>query len=286
MATLPGQRAQFTWALNQYNRSDDPDTQKRFVRAMAKHIAAAPSNSFTIEQVTQGQSYPAAARVSWRRGNACSAFASLQASARSGAISTSGHRRRRSPPDSSIGLNACAPRRVDAIAASLVLARQDWLGNGDSSACARRCGSKYYYVGNQFDPDPSHNLQRGVNCNVQTIFYTCVSGPITAVLEVKSDENEIDSSQTEFSFTLSGPGRSLKSSSPDVNTFGSSFRISGGSVVAWSLRAYRDITNHDWLLQTCYACGSSIAFDNYVETFINYRLRVLEITINSWSGLI
>ena len=60
MATLPGQRAQFTWALNQYNRSDDPDTRKRFVRAMAKYIAAAPSNGFTVEQVTQGQSYPVA----------------------------------------------------------------------------------------------------------------------------------------------------------------------------------------------------------------------------------
>jgi T5orf172 domain len=60
MATLPGQRAQFTWALNQYNRSDDPDTRKRFVRAMAKYIAAAPSNGFTIEQVTQGQTYPIA----------------------------------------------------------------------------------------------------------------------------------------------------------------------------------------------------------------------------------
>jgi T5orf172 domain len=60
MATLPGQRAQFTWALNQYNRSDDPDTRKRFIRAMAKYIAAAPSNGFTVDQVTQGQSYPAA----------------------------------------------------------------------------------------------------------------------------------------------------------------------------------------------------------------------------------
>ena len=60
MATLPGQRAQFTWALNQYNRSDDPDTRKRFVRAMAKYIAAASGNGFTVEQVTQGQSYPVA----------------------------------------------------------------------------------------------------------------------------------------------------------------------------------------------------------------------------------
>ena len=60
MATLPGQRAQFTWALNQYNRSDDPNTRKRFVRAMAKYVAGAPSNGFTVEQVTQDQSYPVA----------------------------------------------------------------------------------------------------------------------------------------------------------------------------------------------------------------------------------
>jgi hypothetical protein len=49
MPTLPGQRAQFTWALNQYNRSDDPETQKRFVRAMAKYVAAARVNNFTVE---------------------------------------------------------------------------------------------------------------------------------------------------------------------------------------------------------------------------------------------
>jgi hypothetical protein len=60
MATLPGQRAQFTYALNQYNLSDDPDTRRKFVQAMAKYVAAAPSNGFTVEQVTQGQSYPVA----------------------------------------------------------------------------------------------------------------------------------------------------------------------------------------------------------------------------------
>jgi T5orf172 domain len=60
MATLAGQRAQFTYALNQYNQSDDPDTRARFVRAMAKYIAAAPSNGFTVEEVTKGQTYPIA----------------------------------------------------------------------------------------------------------------------------------------------------------------------------------------------------------------------------------
>jgi hypothetical protein len=37
-----------------------PTREKEFVRAMAKYIAAAPSNGFTVEQVTQGQSYPIA----------------------------------------------------------------------------------------------------------------------------------------------------------------------------------------------------------------------------------
>ncbi len=59
MATLAGQRAQFTWALNEYNKSDDPDTHVKFARRMAKYIAAAPSHDFTKEQVTQGQTYPA-----------------------------------------------------------------------------------------------------------------------------------------------------------------------------------------------------------------------------------
>jgi hypothetical protein len=60
MATLAGQRAQFTWALNQYNLSEDPATRTRFAKTMAKYIAAAPANGFTVEQVTQGQNYPAA----------------------------------------------------------------------------------------------------------------------------------------------------------------------------------------------------------------------------------
>ena len=58
MATLPGQRAQFTWALNQYNQAEDQDTHTKFARRMAKYISAAPANGFTIEQVTQGKSYP------------------------------------------------------------------------------------------------------------------------------------------------------------------------------------------------------------------------------------
>jgi hypothetical protein len=59
MATLAGQRAQFTWALNQYNATDDPVVSAKYAERMAKYIDAAPRNGFTVEQVTQGQSYPA-----------------------------------------------------------------------------------------------------------------------------------------------------------------------------------------------------------------------------------
>jgi hypothetical protein len=58
MATLAGQRAQFTWALNQYNLSEDAETRARFAKRMAKYIAAAPANGFTVDEVTQGQMYP------------------------------------------------------------------------------------------------------------------------------------------------------------------------------------------------------------------------------------
>lgn len=60
MATLAGQRAQFTWALNQYNLAEDVEKQAYYARRMAKYIAAAPANGFTVEQVTQGQLYPVA----------------------------------------------------------------------------------------------------------------------------------------------------------------------------------------------------------------------------------
>jgi hypothetical protein len=60
MATLAGQRAQFTWAFNQYNLAEDSETRTGFAKRMAKYVAAAPALGFTAEQITQGQSYPAA----------------------------------------------------------------------------------------------------------------------------------------------------------------------------------------------------------------------------------
>jgi hypothetical protein len=60
MATLAGQRAQFTWALRQYNLAEDAERQAFYARRMAKYIAGAPGNGFAVEQVTQGQLYPEA----------------------------------------------------------------------------------------------------------------------------------------------------------------------------------------------------------------------------------
>jgi hypothetical protein len=58
MTTLSGQRAQFTWALNQYNLAEDADKRAFYARRMAKYLVAAPASGFTAEQVTQGQLYP------------------------------------------------------------------------------------------------------------------------------------------------------------------------------------------------------------------------------------
>ena len=60
LATIAGQRAQFTWALNQYNVAEDAEQKTHFANRMAKYIAAAPSYGFTVAEVTQGQAYPAA----------------------------------------------------------------------------------------------------------------------------------------------------------------------------------------------------------------------------------
>ena len=58
MATLAGQRAQFTWALNQYNLSESAEKRAFYSERMARYIAAAPIHGFTVDQVTQGQPYP------------------------------------------------------------------------------------------------------------------------------------------------------------------------------------------------------------------------------------
>jgi hypothetical protein len=60
MASLAGQRATFTWALNQYNIAETEEKKAVNARRMAKVIADVPGKGFTVEQVTQGQAYPQA----------------------------------------------------------------------------------------------------------------------------------------------------------------------------------------------------------------------------------
>lgn len=56
--SLPGQRAQFTWALNQYNISETTEQKVHFAKRMALIIQRAPSLGFTKEQVVNEQVYP------------------------------------------------------------------------------------------------------------------------------------------------------------------------------------------------------------------------------------
>jgi hypothetical protein len=60
MATLAGQRAQFTFALNQYNLAENVEERVLYAKRMARYIARAPANGFTVDQVTQGRLYPVA----------------------------------------------------------------------------------------------------------------------------------------------------------------------------------------------------------------------------------
>jgi hypothetical protein len=39
--------------------AEDAETRAKFAKRMAKYIAAAPANGFTVDEVTQGQIYPA-----------------------------------------------------------------------------------------------------------------------------------------------------------------------------------------------------------------------------------
>ena len=58
MKTLGTHQANFTWARNQYNKSDDPDAKTKYARYMAKYLIAGKEDSFTIEEITHGTDYP------------------------------------------------------------------------------------------------------------------------------------------------------------------------------------------------------------------------------------
>ena len=72
MVALAGQRAQFTWARNEYNKTDDPAVRAKYVRGMAAAIRNSVGAGFTKDEVTRDKSYPAdevdaAAELSTRR---------------------------------------------------------------------------------------------------------------------------------------------------------------------------------------------------------------------------
>ena len=59
MVALAGQRAQFTWARNEYNKTDDPAVRAKYVRGMAAAIRNSVGAGFTKDEVTRDKSYPA-----------------------------------------------------------------------------------------------------------------------------------------------------------------------------------------------------------------------------------
>jgi hypothetical protein len=59
MKPLSTHRQNFSWARNEYNKTDDLDTQTKYTQFMAKYLAEGKADGFTVEQITQGNSYPA-----------------------------------------------------------------------------------------------------------------------------------------------------------------------------------------------------------------------------------
>ena len=59
MKALTTHQSNFTWARNQYNKSDNPDDQAKYIRYMAKYLAEGLSDNFTQEQITHGKDYAA-----------------------------------------------------------------------------------------------------------------------------------------------------------------------------------------------------------------------------------
>jgi hypothetical protein len=59
MKPLGTHQANFTWARNQYNKSDDAEAKIKYARYMAKYLKEGRSDNFTTEQITYGTDYPA-----------------------------------------------------------------------------------------------------------------------------------------------------------------------------------------------------------------------------------
>jgi hypothetical protein len=59
MPTLGGQRTQFTWALKQYNITEDPKRKEQMVNKMVRHLRIGKENGWSQDEITQGKSFPA-----------------------------------------------------------------------------------------------------------------------------------------------------------------------------------------------------------------------------------
>jgi hypothetical protein len=59
MKPLGTHQANFTWARNKYNKSDDPDAKIKYALYMAKYLNEGRNDGFTTEQITHGTDYPA-----------------------------------------------------------------------------------------------------------------------------------------------------------------------------------------------------------------------------------
>ena len=58
MKALGTHQANFTWARNKYNKSEDEDAKPKYARYMAKYLAEGRQDNFTTEQITRGIDYP------------------------------------------------------------------------------------------------------------------------------------------------------------------------------------------------------------------------------------
>jgi hypothetical protein len=58
MKSLGTHQANFTWARNKYNKSDDTEAKIKYARYMSKYLNEGRNDDFTAEQVTHGLDYP------------------------------------------------------------------------------------------------------------------------------------------------------------------------------------------------------------------------------------
>ena len=59
MRTLTSYRQEFTYNLNQYNKTEDSEKRAEAARKMARYITAAENDGYKREEVTREKSYPA-----------------------------------------------------------------------------------------------------------------------------------------------------------------------------------------------------------------------------------